>query len=125
MRSLYLAHLAIFCAACAVDLPPPPTSPPVQAVEAREPDAPPAQDVQIGVDGDTYADTDPSALTDFRSTLDPYGSWVDDPTYGTLWVQVAVEVGATLPVPIAPRGGPLAPGVRPGPSLASPSPPPS
>src|SRR5579864_1861804 len=25
-------------------------------------------------------DTDPSSLTDFRATLDPYGTWVDDGT---------------------------------------------
>ena len=35
--------------------------------------------------GDAYSDTDPSALTDFHSALDPYGSWVDDPEYGTIW----------------------------------------
>lgn len=40
-----------------------------------------------------YADTDPSALTDFRSTLDPYGIWVDDPVYGTVWVPSASVVG--------------------------------
>ena len=34
---------------------------------------------------DQYSDTDPSALTDFRSTLEPYGQWTDDPTYGTVW----------------------------------------
>ena len=44
-------------------------------------------------DGQGYADTDPSALSDFRSTLDPYGSWVDDPTYGTVWVPSTSVVG--------------------------------
>jgi hypothetical protein len=52
-----------------------------------------AQAAQLGVDPgqdvgqpqDQYADTDPSALTDFKSTLDPYGTWADDPTYGTVW----------------------------------------
>jgi hypothetical protein len=56
-------------------------------------DGTPAQDVAIGVNGDTYSDTDPSALTDFRSTLDPHGTWVDDPTYGQIWVPSADEVG--------------------------------
>jgi hypothetical protein len=42
----------------------------------------------------SYADTDPSALSDFRPTLDPYGSWVDDPTYGTAWVPSPDAVGA-------------------------------
>src|SRR5580658_3367531 len=55
----------------------------------------PPQEVTIGgEDGDQYADTDPSALTDFRSTLDPYGSWTDDPTYGTAWVPSQSVVGS-------------------------------
>ena len=44
--------------------------------------------------GDEYADTDPSALSDFHGTLDAHGTWVDDPTYGTVWVPNANEVGA-------------------------------
>ena len=43
--------------------------------------------------GDT-GDTDPSALTDFHAALDPYGSWVEDPTYGTVWVPSENSVGA-------------------------------
>ena len=43
--------------------------------------------------GDQYADTDPSALSDFRSTLDPYGTWQDDATYGTVWVPSPTVVG--------------------------------
>jgi hypothetical protein len=43
---------------------------------------------------DQYADTDPSALSDFRSTLDPYGQWTDDPTYGTVWVPSQDVVGS-------------------------------
>lgn len=44
-------------------------------------------------DGAGYADTDPSALSDFRSTLDPYGTWTDDPNYGTVWVPSSSVVG--------------------------------
>jgi hypothetical protein len=44
--------------------------------------------------GDDYADTDPSALTDFREPLAPYGQWVQDPTYGTIWVPDSAQVGA-------------------------------
>jgi hypothetical protein len=44
---------------------------------------------------DEYQDTDPSALTDFHDTLDSHGTWVDDPTYGTVWVPNATEVGPT------------------------------
>lgn len=52
-----------------------------------------AQSVPVPQDDD-YADTDPSALTDFRPTLDPHGTWVDDPTYGTAWTPNQDEVGA-------------------------------
>jgi hypothetical protein len=56
------------------------------------------QDVEVEAqadeaEGDAYADTDPSALTDFRETLDPHGNWVDDPVYGTIWVPNGDEVG--------------------------------
>ncbi|HEY3816599.1 MAG TPA: DUF6600 domain-containing protein [Polyangiaceae bacterium] len=44
---------------------------------------------------DDYQDTDPSALTDFHQALDSHGTWVDDPTYGTVWVPAAAEVGPT------------------------------
>lgn len=50
-------------------------------------------DIAIGVDANSYADTDPSALTDFRSTLDPYGAWQDDPNYGTVWTPSSTVVG--------------------------------
>jgi hypothetical protein len=43
---------------------------------------------------DEYADTDPSALTDFRPALDPHGTWGDDPVYGTVWTPDPSEVGA-------------------------------
>jgi hypothetical protein len=48
----------------------------------------------LGEDSDAYDDSDPSALTDFRATLDPYGTWVDDSTYGTVWVPNSSVVGA-------------------------------
>ena len=73
--------------------PPPPPPPPQGYDEDGAPiaTAPPAAGAAAG---DDYADTDPSALTDFRSTLDPYGSWVDDPTYGTAWVPSSDVVGS-------------------------------
>ncbi|HEY3819892.1 MAG TPA: DUF6600 domain-containing protein [Polyangiaceae bacterium] len=46
--------------------------------------------------GDEYADTDPSALTDFRPALDPYGTWTDDPSYGTVWTPDPAQVGPTF-----------------------------
>ncbi len=48
----------------------------------------------IGADTDSYDDKDPSALSDFHPPLDPYGTWADDPTYGTVWVPSASAVGA-------------------------------
>jgi len=41
-----------------------------------------------------YEDTDPSAVTEFRAELAPYGQWVDDPVYGLVWVPNAEVVGA-------------------------------
>ena len=55
------------------------------AAPASEPTDPAAYDAS--------ADTDPSALTDFRETLTPYGSWEDDATYGVVWVPSASVVG--------------------------------
>src|SRR5439155_27197383 len=43
---------------------------------------------------DQYSDTDPSALSDFREPLAPYGAWVEDPSYGTVWVPDQAVVGA-------------------------------
>jgi len=48
----------------------------------------------IGADADSYDDDDPSALADFHGTLDPYGAWVDDTRYGTVWVPSSMVVGA-------------------------------
>ena len=46
-----------------------------------------------GPASDEYADTDPSALTDFHTALDPYGQWVEDPNYGTIWQPSTSAVG--------------------------------
>ncbi len=53
-----------------------------------------APDVQIQtVAGAEYADTDATALTAFRSELDPYGRWAEDPVYGTVWIPNPAAVG--------------------------------
>ena len=52
-----------------------------------------AQEVVVGAEDDEYVDTDATALTEFRTTLDPYGVWVDDGTYGTVWVPSEAVVG--------------------------------
>jgi hypothetical protein len=53
----------------------------------------PEPGTQVPVAGDAYADTDPSAITDFQPVLDPYGTWVDDPSYGMVWTPSADQVG--------------------------------
>jgi hypothetical protein len=50
-------------------------------------------EVPIGAAEAEYEDTDPSALTDFRGVLAPYGDWVDDRTYGTVWIPSTRVVG--------------------------------
>jgi hypothetical protein len=55
-------------------------------------------------DYDIYYDTvaaenyddgyDPNAYQQFQSTLDPYGQWVSDPTYGQVWAPSASVVGS-------------------------------
>jgi len=45
-------------------------------------------------DADEYTDTDPSALTEWKPVLEGHGTWVDDSTYGTVWVPAEAEVGA-------------------------------
>ena len=47
-------------------------------------------------DATEYEDTDPSALSAFRSDLDPYGRWVDDSRYGRVWVPDANYVGSNF-----------------------------
>ena len=90
-----LISLVALAPACEPAPTPPPSYP--AALPATGPPAPggsaAAPDVAIDVDGDAYADTDPSALSDFRAPLDGHGTWVEDPAYGTVWVPSAQEVG--------------------------------
>lgn len=53
-----------------------------------------AGEVAVGEETDEYSDTDPSALTEFKPALEGHGEWVDDTTYGTVWVPSEEEVGA-------------------------------
>ena len=73
----------------------PPTSAELQAqAEANEAArAQAAGEVAVGADDTEYADTDPSALTEFKPALEGHGAWVDDSTYGTVWVPAESEVG--------------------------------
>jgi len=75
---------------------PSPPPPPVEQPPSDAPPSPPSYasgEYTIGEDTDSYDDSDPAALTDFRQTLDPYGSWSDDPTYGTIWTPSPSAVG--------------------------------
>src|SRR4051812_8767128 len=67
---------------------------PAAPAAAPAPGVTPVDWVADGEEGDAYADTDPSALSDFREPLAPYGSWTDDGTYGTVWMPDATVVGA-------------------------------
>jgi hypothetical protein len=76
------------------------TPPSVAAVSAAPAALPPGGPAPVGgfaatpgADG-TYDDADPSAITDFRGTLEPYGTWTDDPTYGTVWIPSESVVGS-------------------------------
>jgi hypothetical protein len=78
----------------------PPPPPPPGAGAAGDPNAATdpngmyaSGEYTIGEDADAYDDNDPSALTDFHQTLDSHGTWADDPTYGTVWVPSAGDVG--------------------------------
>jgi hypothetical protein len=76
--------------------PPPPPPPPPPADTAASNDgngAYASPEYNVGEDTDAYDDNDPAALTDFRQTLDPYGTWNDDPTYGTIWTPSPGAVG--------------------------------
>ena len=93
-RRSWACVLVLSVAAC--DPFSPPSNPPFVAAGAiteAEVDPPPSQPVRIPVQGDLYADTDPSALFDFNAALDPYGTWTDDRDYGSVWVPNTAEVG--------------------------------
>jgi hypothetical protein len=72
----------------------PPAALPAAPDPAPEEQVAPAPQPADGDASGDYADTDPSALTDFREPLAPYGDWTQDPTYGTIWVPDSAQVGA-------------------------------
>jgi hypothetical protein len=79
--------------------PAPPAAPPpteVRSDEGTSSDASEAPPAPAWVDsdaGENATDTDASALTDFDATLRPHGRWVEDATYGTVWVPAREAVG--------------------------------
>lgn len=75
--------------------PVPPTAEELAAQQrAREQAAAESREILVGADADEYSDTDPSALTEFKPALDGHGAWVEDASYGTVWVPSREEVGA-------------------------------
>ncbi|MFI5301616.1 MAG: DUF6600 domain-containing protein, partial [Polyangiales bacterium] len=56
--------------------------------------APATDPAAAPVDMSTVAEDDPSALATFEPALSPYGSWVDDPVNGHVWVPSADVVGS-------------------------------
>jgi hypothetical protein len=93
MRSALLVFVACVALGCeeTEERPPPayPVAPPttVTAAEVPQPSATPAEPA-------TLPDTDPSAIQEFRPALQPYGTWADDPSYGTVWYPSEAAVGA-------------------------------
>ena len=61
---------------------------------APRPQVPNAPSAQAPAQQDNVPETDPRAMTEFRSSLDPYGTWVNDAAYGTVWVPNRDVVGA-------------------------------
>ncbi len=104
VRALAISLLAVLAVGCgpAPGYEPEPRMPQAYAPVAAEPQSATqlaaqsqasAGEVSVGEATNEYADTDPSSLTEFKPALDGHGAWVDDATYGTLWVPSAGEVG--------------------------------
>ena len=74
---VYTAPPPNYQAQVQVQAPPPPTA---QVDVSTQPQDPNATAQAEPVDGD------PSSIDDFKQALAPYGNWVDDPQYGTIWV---------------------------------------
>ncbi len=84
------------------DAPPEPQAAPLPEPYYQAPSAQPAPS-PAPLQQTEVADNDPSALTTFRPALDPYGAWVEDSKYGTVWVPNRDVVGADF-APYVSRG---------------------
>jgi hypothetical protein len=78
-----------------IDAVPPPDPPPSPSAEGTATDsASGADEYTLGASAnDEYDDDDPAALADFRASLEPHGTWTDDPTYGTVWAPSEAAAG--------------------------------
>lgn len=71
-----------------------PAAPAPQPAAPAPAAAPPTPGPRAPAQVENLPETDPRALTEFRSTLDPYGTWVNDEKYGTVWVPNRDIVGS-------------------------------
>lgn len=88
-----LASLSLAACGSMADFDPPATPPPPPPPPVVEEPEPVAEEVAPAPEATEFDDTDPTALTDFKPHLDPYGAWVEDPTYGMVWVPAKTYVG--------------------------------
>lgn len=61
--------------------------------EVEEDASSPSDGTTITIEGG-YSDTDPTAVTIYNAELQPYGVWVTDGRWGTVWVPNSTVVGA-------------------------------
>lgn len=61
---------------------------PGESTVASTPPAP-----QPAINYSAVDDSDPSALVTFQASLSPYGTWYNDPYYGTVWYPNSVDSG--------------------------------
>jgi hypothetical protein len=82
--------------AATVETPPPPTAQ-VDVSAQTDPNAqqvdPNAGQTDPNAQQADPNDQDPSAINDFRDALTPYGQWMEDPNYGTVWMPNPAVVG--------------------------------
>lgn len=84
----------------------PPQQEPTEPQAAPDPyygEPAPSEPAQAAPAPTEVPDSDPSALTTFRPALDPYGAWVNDSSYGTVWVPNRAVVGEDF-APYVSRG---------------------
>jgi hypothetical protein len=91
-----LVAIAMFTTGCLVTTAPaPPAYSGVShaAYESEAAEEPVAMSEEAYASVADYEDTDPSAITEFQGDMAPYGTWVEDPAYGTVWLPDAAVVG--------------------------------
>src|SRR5690606_17114236 len=73
------------------------------AAEDPSPAEPAADAAESAATAEDLQDVDPSAIDDFSEPLAPYGRWVEDARYGTVWVPYPSAVGSRF-APYVSRG---------------------